>query len=401
MSTPVTPSNGWAPRPGYRRSAYPAIGASAPSPAEWTPQAASERHQHRIATIVLTTLGGLGLVGMLVFIFITFSAGRSSRLQTAVLLALVPLMIVLAAVWWIGRWEPEPPGLLAAAFLWGAGLATVGSLVITTSASLLVASSTGNRSGTELFSAVVVAPIVEESTKALGVLIVFLLRRRTFSGPVDGIVYACVVAGGFAFAENILYFVRADDYLVATFIMRGLFSPFAHVTFTACTGLAIGASARMRSSLAWIWMTPLGLVPAIMLHAFWNGVVSQMFILYFLVEVPLFIIWIGIVIWLRWSERMTMRARLYDYHRAGWYSPAEITMLTTNSGRSAARRWARGRGPRASDAMKVFLTSSSALAQLRKRAIDGHAEVDFAVRETSLLDAVSSSRRVFTGRIGS
>ena len=183
--------------------------------------------------------------------------------------------------------------------------------------------------------------------------------------------------------------------------MRGLFSPFAHVTFTACTGLAIGASARMRSSLAWIWMTPLGLVPAIMLHAFWNGVVSQMFILYFLVEVPLFIIWIGIVIWLRWSERMTMRARLYDYHRAGWYSPAEITMLTTNSGRSAARRWARGRGPRASDAMKVFLTSSSALAQLRQRAIDGHAEVAFAVRETSLLDAVSSSRRVFTGRIGS
>jgi len=51
--------------------------------------------------------------------------------------------------------------------------------------------------------------------------------------------------------------------------------------------------------------------------------------------------------------------------------------------------------------MKVFLTSSSALAQLRQRAIDGHAEVDFAVRETSLLDAVSSSRRVFTGRIGS
>ena len=234
MSTPVTPSNGWAPRPGYRRSAYPAIGASASSPADWTPQAAWKSGWHRLVTIVLATLGGLGLVGMI--IFITVSARQPSRLQVSVLLALVPLMIVLAAVWWIGRWEPEPPSVLAAAFLWGAGVATVGSLVITTSASLLVASSTGNRSGTELFSAVVVAPIVEESTKALGVLIVFLLRRRAFSGPVDGIVYACVVAGGFAFAENILYFVRADDYLVVTFIMRGLFSPFAHVTFTACTG---------------------------------------------------------------------------------------------------------------------------------------------------------------------
>lgn len=399
MSTPVTPSNGWAPRPGYRRSAYPAIGASAPSPAEWTPQAASERHQHRIATIVLTTLGGLGLVGMLVFIFITFSAGRSSRLQTAVLLALVPLMIVLAAVWWIGRWEPEPPGLLAAAFLWGAGLATVGSLVITTSASLLVASSTGNRSGTELFSAVVVAPIVEESTKALGVLIVFLLRRRTFSGPVDGIVYACVVAGGFAFAENILYFVRADDYLVATFIMRGLFSPFAHVTFTACTGLAIGMSARRRSPAAWVWMTPIGLVCAITLHAIWNGVIASgnPLVMFVLVSVPVFIVSMGIVAWLRWAERMTMRSRLDDYARAGWFAPAEVQMLTTGKGRRLGRRWAVSRGPQAVHAMAVFQKTAAELAQLRQQAVDGHAQADFSAKESELLDRITLARRTFLG----
>ena len=284
-------------------------------------------------------------------------------------------------------------------------MATVISLVINTSASFLVASSTGSKSGTELFSRVVSAPIVEESTKALGVLIIFLIWRRLFNGPVDGIVYACVVAGGFAFAENILYFIRSADSveLVFTFIMRGIVSPFAHVTFTACTGLAIGVSARMRSSVAWVWMTPLGLAAAIVLHAFWNGVVwsggfGQGIIIYFLIEVPLFVAWVGVVIWLRWSERMTIRARLYDYHRAGWLAPAEITMLTTNSGRSAARRWARSRGPRALSAMRTFLKTSSELAQLRQQALDGHAAADFAAQETSLLETMSSSRRIFTGQ---
>ena len=415
MSMPTSPANGWSPRAGYRRSAYPAVApgpvgaAGAPLPVEWTPQIAPERRRGRIATIVLTVLGGLGLLAMFVVIYL--SAMESSRLAgqltwIAVALALIPLLIVLATVWWIDRWEPEPPAVLVAAFLWGAGVAAVISLVVSTSATLLVASSTGSPSGAQFFSAVVSAPIVEESTKALGILIVFLVWRRTFNGPVDGIVYACVIAEGFAFAENILYFVRSTSTaeLVVTFVMRGVLSPFAHPTFTACTGLAIGASARMRSPLAWIWMTPLGLACAIVLHAFWNGVIwsrediGQAFILYAMIEVPVFIAWGGVVVWLRWSERMTMRARLYDYHRAGWYSPAEITMLTTGSGRAAARRWARGRGPRASSAMKTFLKASSALAQLRQQALDGHAEADFAAQEASLLDRMSSSRRVFTGQ---
>ena len=36
-----------------------------------------------------------------------------------------------------------------------------------------------------------------------------IFRRREFDGIVDGIVYAGLVAAGFAFTENILYFGRA------------------------------------------------------------------------------------------------------------------------------------------------------------------------------------------------
>ncbi|BAS09146.1 conserved hypothetical protein [Arthrobacter sp. Hiyo4] len=61
----------------------------------------------------------------------------------------------------------------------------------------------------QTFMATVQAPIVEEFAKSLGLLMILLLARKHFDGPVDGIVFAFTIAGGFAFTENILYFGRA------------------------------------------------------------------------------------------------------------------------------------------------------------------------------------------------
>lgn len=397
MSTYPAPTGGWSPRPGYRRSAYPGLPAEKRTrPSDWTAQPTAGRRRGVVATSWVAGLGGVGLVAMLVYI--ALSSDQEFSMRDVVLLAALPVALVLATVRWIDRWEPEPISIQTAAFLWGAGVATVVSLVLNTSSSLVVAFLTGSSVGVESFGQVVSAPIVEEATKGLGVLIIFLIWRRSFNGPVDGIVYAMVVATGFAFAENILYFARFYDSLVETFFLRAVMSPFAHPTFTAFTGLAIGASARMRSSLAWVWTTPVGLVCAIILHALWNGVITEAPQLYFLAALPFFVAWIGAVAWLRWNERMTIRARLSDYQRAGWFGPAEIMMLTTHTGRSSAMRWARKRGPAATAAMKTFVKSSSALAQLRQQALDGHAEKDFAAREEELLQTVSSSRRTFTGR---
>ena len=60
----------------------------------------------------------------------------SKNIMTSIIgmiLALLPLAGVLLAVRLIDRWEPEPVGLLTAAFLWGAGVSTVISLVVNTS----------------------------------------------------------------------------------------------------------------------------------------------------------------------------------------------------------------------------------------------------------------------------
>jgi RsiW-degrading membrane proteinase PrsW (M82 family) len=129
---------------------------------------------------------------------------------------------------------------------------------------------TGSPEQAQVFGTVVGAPVVEEIAKGTGVLLIFLLRRRAVDGPVDGIVYAAVVAAGFAFTENVLYFVQYREALSQVFVARAIYSPFAHVTFTACTGIALGLASR-RSAAAWVVLFPVGLVAAMALHALWNG----------------------------------------------------------------------------------------------------------------------------------
>ncbi|WP_245637360.1 PrsW family intramembrane metalloprotease [Actinomyces vulturis] len=384
----------WQARPGYQSApaATPITYAQTPF---WAQPQAPQRHERGdILRYIIGAFGILGLLGLLWLI--SSQAGSAGSTILATVLALVPLAIVLATVRWIDRWEPEPITVLIVAFLWGAGVATVISLIVNTSSALVVAQLTGDTTAAETFSSVVAAPLIEEGTKGLGVLIIFLIWRRYVDGPVDGIVYAAVVAAGFAFAENILYFVQYQDELVATFIARGIASPFAHIIFTSVTGLAIGLSARMRSRVAWLWMWPLGYIGAVTLHAIWNGIVAaNPVVMYLVLEVPLFFLCVGIVLWLRWKEKNLIRQRLGEYARAGWFVPSEVTMLTTGSGRRSARTWAKSRGPEARSAMKQFQNTALRLAHMRQQAIDGHAGIDYPVQESRMLHSITQLRMTF------
>jgi len=319
-------------------------------------------------------------------------------------LAIIPLggvlvaTMLLAGVFWYVRWEPRPPGLLTTvtlvvAFLWGTSVSTLCSLVVNGWVARVITEAMGDPGAAGVIS----APLVEELTKGLGVLFVFLIWRRTINGTIDGVVYAAFTAAGFAFVENILYFVQGWDYVGRIFVMRGLLSPFAHLTFTACTGVAIGLSSRRRSQYAWAWMAPVGLVGAILLHATWNGFVATNFGVYLLLQFPFYALCAGLVSWLRWSERRSMRRGIEDYARAGWFSPAEVQMLTTGAGRRSGRQWAAARGPQASAAMNTFQKGAAELAQLRQQAVDSHVQGGLSVKESELLDRISSARRAFLG----
>lgn len=361
-------------------------------------------------TLVLAIIGFivLGFVFLAVSGYLVLGLGPAAFVICGIL-ALLPLAVVVGAITLIDRWEPEPRPALWFAFLWGAAASVAIALIVDFSVQVIVlVASDGTATTSELWGSVIQAPVVEESAKAAGILILLLFFRRQFDGPVDGLVYGATVAAGFAFTENILYFGQAliesgGVGLGFTFVLRGIMSPFAHVMFTACTGVALGFAVRGR-----FWRGALiflaGLALAIGLHALWNGStfivegIEGFFLLYFVVQVPLFALAIVFVVLLRRAESRLTRARLEEYAAAGWFSEQEVELLATGAGRARALRFAKGfPGGRGGPAMRSFIRTATRLAFTRQRMLSGRGDIGRAhpaeQDEAALLEQLAADRR--------
>jgi protease PrsW len=331
----------------------------------------------------------------LVAYFLTFLGAGASIV--GMVLALIPLAGVLVAVRIVDRWEPEPKGLVVLAIAWGAVASVAIALLVDVALSIVF----GDRSSPldDAVSAVIQAPVVEEIGKGLGLLLIYAIGRRSFDGPVDGIVYGALIGAGFAFTENIQYFAISfieggASQAGATFFVRGLLSPFAHVMFTSVTGFALGLAARRGASTGAAmgpWL--LGLCGAIVLHALWNGsaVFGDFFVLYVTLQIPLFIGFVLGIIALRREEARLTRERLGEYAQAGWFTVQEVAMLASGPGRKAGLAWARTlRGDRTA-LMKGFIADATALAATRQRAISGR-DPGAVDRERELLQRTTAAR---------
>ncbi|XAS69699.1 PrsW family intramembrane metalloprotease [Micrococcaceae bacterium Sec5.7] len=327
--------------------------------------------------------GELGLVvggGILAFFslfvvipFLLASTG-SAGFFIGFVASLVPLAAVLLAVYVIDRWEPEPKRLLLFAFTWGAAVSIAVTLLVQPVFALAYAGPSDE--GYLTFMTTVQAPVVEEFAKGLGLLLLLLLARKHFDGPVDGVVFAFTIAGGFAFTENILYFGRAiaessspATDLARIFFLRGVMSPFAHAIFIGATGLIMGFAARRWQPGVSVGAFLVGLIPAMFLHSRWNSMGEGFLADYVLIQIPIFLLAIGMIVLLRIAENRLTRQRLLEYAAAGWFTPAEVDLLATAGGRRAAVRWAKtyNRGPQ----MKTFLKAATRLAFTRQRILSG------------------------------
>jgi protease PrsW len=320
---------------------------------------------------------------------------------TGTVLALVPVCPVIAVYLWLDRYEAEPRSLLAFAFLWGAGVATFGALVINTASVLSIEKAGGDATA----GAVFVAPVVEETMKGLAVLVIALLRRREFNGVVDGIVYAGMAGIGFAFVENVLYLGRtlAENGAAGTvfvFILRCVASPFAHPLFTAATGIGLGLAVRARNPLAKVGLPVLGWSVAVLLHGAWNYSASSglggFAAGYVVFQLPVFIGFLLLALYARRREGQLIGAHLEVYSTTGWLSPTEVTMLASLPGRRDARSWAaRTGGAAARRAMRDFQELASELAFLRERMANGAAQRDAQTTEYAMLASMSALRAAF------
>ncbi|MGV8969052.1 MAG: PrsW family intramembrane metalloprotease [Microbacteriaceae bacterium] len=355
----------------------------------------------RSASLIISGVIGLSILSVLALIVIVYLIAGLGPSAFAVggILALVPLAIVLLGVNWIDRWEPEPRGILIFGFLWGSTASVLATLIVGAELESIVGALAGSSVNAEFFGAAIQAPVVEELAKGLGLLLIFWFAHKHFDGPLDGLVYGAWVAGGFAFTENILYFGSelldsgSAGSVAQLFLIRGLMSPFAHVMFTACTGLALGIAARRTGKLGVLGFFVLGIIPAIALHALWNGAlffVDDFYVYYAVVQFPLFVLGVLIVLFMRRQESELTRMRLTEYAKAGWFSPGEIDALSTGAGRRLSQEWAKTYGVKR--LMRDYTRDATKLAFTRQRLVTGRASVGAEADEAALLASIVASR---------
>jgi len=374
-------------------------------PDQWSREPNPTRRPALRRTLTVGVVLMLMLVSLLILLGIVGNQLEAQVAVLATLMALIPLVIIVPTYLWLDRYEAEPARYLVAAFAWGALIAVVGAFWLNTLGLRLLVEA--NWSDPLESGAVYLAPITEETLKGLGVFLIYLFRRHEFDGIIDGIVYAGLIGAGFAFSENILYLGQAytemgNEGLTATFIVRGLMGPFGHPLFTSLTGIGIGIAVSSRRPAVRVLAIVGGWMAAVILHGTWNlsavAGIEGFLTAYFTYQVPLFVAFIGFLVWLRRREGRLIGQYLSPYADAGWLTHNEVAMLSHMRARSAARAWARQHGGRAAKAsMAAFQDSASDLALLRSRMVRGTAEADAPQREMVLLQAITEHRKDFIG----
>jgi protease PrsW len=391
--------------PAFEQQHLAELLAAVPERARWRykPRRASQLWRNRAvragALITLLTLSGLVILAL-----VREQTGTQGFL-VGLGLATLPVPLLAAAFRWLDRVEPGPWKNLLFAFAWGAFAAALVAIIANTFATRWIATATADPASADTLGATVIAPIVEESAKATAILLIFIFRRRDFTGIVDGVVVAGFTATGFAFTENILYLGSAfgEDQEIgtsgfasvtaATFFVRVVMSPFAHPLFTVLTGIGFGISAlaAQRQRIRRIALPLLGLALAMGMHALWNGSSSLFgpwgfYAVYGAFMVPVFGLLTWLTVWTRQRELRTISTELPAYAAAGWLSAAEPRALSSMRARTMARDVARrAHGPAAAHAVSEYQRFATSLAFLRHRAHRGAAGPDFVEREQELL----------------
>jgi RsiW-degrading membrane proteinase PrsW (M82 family) len=349
-------------------------------------------------TVVVSVLVVLGGAGMLLVLALS---GAPRTMVTATVLATVPVVPLVGCYLWLDRYEPEPRRLLAAGLLWGGFVATAVAIVLQGIGGLFV----GIDDDTSL---AVVAPLTEEATKGAFLILLLWWRRAELDGVLDGLVYAGMVGIGFAFVENILYLAAAyngtdgngpggTSALTATFVVRCLFSPFAHPFFTSFTGIGVGIAVASRRPLVRFVAPLLGYLCAATAHGIWNGSTvyggGNFVLVYLVLMAPAFLGAVGFAVWARRSERKMLAAALGDAARRGLIPGTDIGWVVDlgarRQSRSFAKRTGGGQGLRA---MRDYQQAVIELGFLHSRYLRGTPPPDFAERGQEYVARIAEVR---------
>ncbi len=292
------------------------------------------------ASLVLI-FGMLGLgafLGLLVALLSFFELGLGASVA-GVVIAFAPAPLYLGVWLWLDRNDPEPAWVLGACLVWGAGAATFVSGIVNVLFEGATHALTNDAQIASFLSASISAPIIEEATKGLGVLLLLLFLRKEFDGVIDGIVFAGVVALGFAAVENVLYYGRAVSKgglgdLAVVFVLRGVLGPFGHAVYTSMTGIGLGIARQSHNPLVRLGAPVLGYCGAVLLHSLWNVLAGlaggvAFLVTYVFFWVPLFLVFFGVVTAMGFQESKLIRRMLELEVARGLITRARVDIVAS------------------------------------------------------------------------
>jgi RsiW-degrading membrane proteinase PrsW (M82 family) len=175
---------------------------------------------------------------------------------------LIPVLI------WLWFWEhedkhPQPKKLILYAFL-GGMLAVVAALVLEEKTATV---------SPDFITVLIVWVIIEELLK-FGAAYLIVLSRAENKEPIDSMMYMIATALGFAALENALFIFRpvlmnSNLEALATGNMRFIGATLLHTMTSGIIGLSLSLSFYRSKRARFVYVT-LGVITAIVLHAFFN-----------------------------------------------------------------------------------------------------------------------------------
>ena len=362
-----------------------AYGAAAVPP---IPRELLRRRRSPLTWVTMIVLG-LGALAIGILIFLT--GGPVDTLITTLLAAIsFPLLILI--LFWLDRYEPEPARYRLAALGWGGVVAVALSLI----AEQLLFTVPGTNTFVET---AIIAPMVEEAGKGLFLVVVVIFRRSQIHGLLDGLIYGALAGVGFAFVEDIVYYLSSlqSGALGVTFFLRGIMGPFAHPLFTSAFGIGVGIAVTTRRPLLRVLAPILGYVAAVVMHGIWNGSTfwggDGFFFAYGVIMLPLLAIVLAVAIWARSREGQMLAAALQQIAAMGWIRPEEIRWIARLSDRMSARAYAKRVGGKpAAAALHEYQQTMIEIAFLHNRAVHQTAPRDINERMNRLLQHAAAIR---------
>ena len=241
----------------------------------------------------------------------------SSDAWLAVGASTLSAVVGLAFLAWAARLKPTVLSWLAA-FGWGTGGALIFAGYGNTVIDSAVAASNLSDDAVDVVTSVVTGPLVEETGKGIGVLALILAARKVLDRPAQGGVLGALVGIGFAWGEDVGYYVSALEDgmsgLWESFLARALLGAFGHAIFTGVFGYALAwAVLRAQNVLVGVLAAAGGFVAALALHAQANGVgflapEDSWNLTYGAIEIPVLVVSVALLVWGLRRHRATLEA---------------------------------------------------------------------------------------------